>query len=397
MKILILDTFYPAFLDTFFRGDAASGDQSYGATWRRLMDRCFGTADFYSTGLTPLGHEVQEIVVNAAPLQERWRRESAPDVRTRGKEGDLSWEKSIVFEQVRQFDPDVIYVQDVPHYSAAFLDSLRGDGRALVGQNACPLDWTYPFAVYDLIVTSFPHYVERFRALGAPSEYMPLAFAPQVRERIPETSRDIEVAFAGSFSAAHRAALPTLAACAKALPIHFWGVGGDGLENVDIRRRYQGEAWGIDLFRILARTRIGLNRHIEVAENNANNMRLYETTGMGACLVTEARPNLATLFAADREVVTYTSPADCVERISYLLAYPAEAEVIAAAGQRRTLRDHSYERRMPELASLLESALQSSRSTVRAHDFPTEPKGLREKTRPLLRRLKKAGRRGTAG
>lgn len=397
MRILILDTFYPAFLKGFFRADLRGADPAYEATWRRLMDRCFGTADYYSSSLAKLGHEAQEIVVNAVPLQQTWLRERAPSLEPRGRPGDLSWEMSVVSEQVRQFKPDVVYVQDITHFSAPFLDGLRDTGRALVGQTAYPLDWRYPFAVYDLVVTSFPHYVDRFRAMGVRSEYVTLAFAPQVRDRIPGTARDIEVAFVGSFSAVHRSALPTLEACAQKVPIQFWGVGADGVDNVDIRSRYRGEAWGIDLFRILGRTKVGLNRHIAVAENCANNMRLYETTGMGACLVTEARPNLASLFTLDSEVVTYTSPADCVERISYLVAHPREAETIAAAGQTRTMRDHTYDKRMPELADLLEQVLRSSKSTLRAHDFEQGSQALTLRVSTFVGRLKRAVRRGTAG
>jgi spore maturation protein CgeB len=395
VKILLLDTFYPAFLQSFFRDDRLADDQTYEATWRRLMDRCFGTADYYSAGLTRIGHQAKEIVVNAVPLQQRWLRERAPKLKTRGRAGDLAWEMSVVAEQVRQFGPDVVYVQDVTHFPADFVDGLRGDRGVLVGQTAYPLDWSYPFAVYDLVVTSFPHYVDRFRAGGVRSEYMSLAFAPQVRERIPETPRDVEVAFAGSFSAAHRSALPTLAACARELPIQFWGVGWDGLENADIRRRYRAEAWGIELFRILARTRIGLNRHIEVAENCANNMRLYETTGMGACLVTEARPNLSSLFVPDSEVVTYSSPADCVERISYLLSHPREAEAIALAGHERTMRDHTYDKRMPELAGTLEQ-VRSAPSLLRPQRFPPSHVAQKGRTASLIGRLRRVAGRGTA-
>ena len=40
------------------------------------------------------------------------------------------------------------------------------------------------------------------------------------------------------------------------------------------------------MYNILSRSKISFNRHINVAENNANNMRLYEATGMGSLLLT---------------------------------------------------------------------------------------------------------------
>ena len=57
------------------------------------------------------------------------------------------------------------------------------------------------------------------------------------------------------------------------------------------------------MFRILASSRIVLNRHITDARQYANNMRLYEATGVGSLLVTDAKENLADLFRKALETV----------------------------------------------------------------------------------------------
>jgi len=108
------------------------------------------------------------------------------------------------------------------------------------------------------------------------------------------------------------------------------------------------------MYRSLARSRITLNRHINVAENNANNMRLYEATGVGALLLTDRKDNLGELFDVGREVVAYSSQEEAAELITHFLAHPEEAAAIAAAGQRRTLSEHTYEQRMKELVPILE-------------------------------------------
>ena len=48
---------------------------------------------------------------------------------------------------------------------------------------------------------------------------------------------------------------------------------------------------------------------------------------------------------------------DCEELIAYYLEHPGEAAAIAQAGQRRTLREHTYQCRMIELESILERHL----------------------------------------
>lgn len=74
---------------------------------------------------------------------------------------------------------------------------------------------------------------------------------------------------------------------------------------------------------------------------------------MGALLVTDARSNLGDLFEVGPEVVTYRDPAECAEVVRYFMGHPQEADLIAAAGQRRTLRDHTWHDRMGRLADLV--------------------------------------------
>jgi spore maturation protein CgeB len=112
------------------------------------------------------------------------------------------------------------------------------------------------------------------------------------------------------------------------------------------------------MYKVLSLSRISLNRHIDVAEGHANNMRLFETTGVGTLLLTEAAPNLADLFVPGREVVAYEDEDDLVEKIEHYLEHDDERVEIASAGQRRTLSEHTYRRRMTELAAILEQRLQ---------------------------------------
>ena len=98
------------------------------------------------------------------------------------------------------------------------------------------------------------------------------------------------------------------------------------------------------MYRVLARARIVVNRHGPVAKGYANNMRLFEATGTGAMLVTEAAPNLSEYFEVGREVVTYDGPDDLMDKLSHYLEHDDERRAIAAAGQARTLRDHTYAR-----------------------------------------------------
>src|SRR5206468_7392476 len=108
-------------------------------------------------------------------------------------------------DQIAALDPDVVYLQDLNVFARRDLDALRAAGRLVVGQIASPAPPDEQLRGYDLILTSFPHFVERFRALGVDSEYFRIAFDPEVHDRLrargidasAETERVHDVVFVG--------------------------------------------------------------------------------------------------------------------------------------------------------------------------------------------------------
>ena len=85
------------------------------------------------------------------------------------------------------------------------------------------------------------------------------------------------------------------------------------------------------MFRILGRSRITLNTHITASESSTGNIRLFEATGIGTCLVTDWKEDLKDLFELESEVVAYRSPDECSEKVRWLLDNPERCREIAAA------------------------------------------------------------------
>jgi spore maturation protein CgeB len=350
VRVLILDTCYAAFLRDHYERTPSLDALSYRRQWEALMARRFGTADAYSHFLRALGHEAHEVIANCEPLQRAWARENARRwLRRRGRE-------ATVLAQAAWFEADVVYVQDLRAFPPRLLKRLRGGGRVVVGQTASELPGSTTLAELDLIVTSFPHYVERLRALGHDTEYLRIGFDPRVLPALGDQRGRYETVFVGALFAErqHTRGNHILAAAAERIPVDFWGPGANSWpEGSAIRRRHHGDAWGLDMYRILAAAKIALNRHIDVAEDYANNMRLYEATGVGTLVLTDAKRNLAELFEPGRELLTFSDADELVAQAQDALSDDDRRQAIAQAGQQRTLREHSYEHRMRELAEML--------------------------------------------
>lgn len=353
MRILIVDTFYGPYLERLYAGGSLA-QQPWAQQHRAHFAGGFGTGDAYSHGLGLLGMDAIEIVANSPLLQQAWAREHQPGLLQLAP--GLQQLLAILEAQIRWWKPTVLYVQDINWLPAAFLQHVKPLVELVVGQNACPLAPGLDLSPYNLLLTSLPHYVGRFRSQGVPAAYFPIGFDERLLQRHrTDGPRPHALTFVGGLGGYHSQGTQMLEAIAQELPLQVWGYGGQQLAADSIlRQRWRGEAWADDMYGLLASSQITLNRHIDIAEGYANNMRLYEATGMGACLLTDAKANLPCLFEPDLEVVTYSSPAEAVSKLKQLLAQPKAASAIAARGQARTLQHHTYTQRMAEMVALLQ-------------------------------------------
>ena len=115
--------------------------------------------------------------------------------------------------------------------------------------------------------------------------------------------------------------------------------------------------FGVDMYNVLRQSKITLNKHTDAAGSSVANMRLFEATGIGTCLLTDTGENMSDLFEEDREVVTYTSVDECIEKAEYLLEHDEVRRQIAEAGQRRTLKDHTMKNRCEQIDKIIQKML----------------------------------------
>jgi len=375
-RFLIVNADYPDFLDKLYSGSGLDR-ASYQQQMQARIDSLFGVSDFYPRNLVELGHTAVEVFINNRFLQEAWAREhrvkvaSWPSPRVVLRRGVVpwlildrsEWMADILRAQIEDFRPDVLLTHSLTDLPTKFWTAMRSHYRVLVGQIAAPLAEDIDLGPFDLMLSSLPNFVERFRAAGLRAEPFRLAFDPSVLARLKESLRrtpapTVDVSFVGSLSAHHPGRQAWLDQLCREVPIQVWGQGVDSLPaDSPIRKVYCGPAWGIQMYRVLARSRISVNYHIELSGSYANNMRLYETTGVGTLLVTDWKQNLHEMFEPAAEVVAYRNPHECVKKIRHLLEHEEERARIAKAGQTRTLRDHTYRSRMAELVTLVEKLL----------------------------------------
>ena len=140
---------------------------------------------------------------------------------------------------------------------------------------------------------------------------------------------------------------------------HHWKINELPVKTLaeDYPDRCQEPVFGIDMYKILNGSRFLFINHADKAENTVDNMKMFECTGVGSCLLTDTGSNMQDLFEPDKEVVTYSSVDEAIEKVKYLLVHPDEVEQIAKAGQARTLKNHTIMNRCQQIDEIIQTNL----------------------------------------
>jgi hypothetical protein len=393
MRILVLNADYPRFLAWFYRRQRGLESASYAEQMAARNASLFGVADFYSRNFVALGHRAAEIHVNNPWLQAAWAREHGlaieaaeppdgtgrrelprwlqraakpfkPMLRPLARRVGLSPRldaraEKILLAQIEEFRPDLMINQDIFHVDTRLMRRIKNIGNPiLIGQVGIEPSRGEDWSVYDLMISQLPTTVRSFRALGIRAEVNHLAFEPAILDALPQASApDIDVSFVGTVSVDHRQRIALLEAVAERYDLKLWGNRPQTLPaSSPLHRCFQGEVWGADMYRVLRRSRITLNSHIDLAGREAGNMRLFEATGVGAFLLTDFKDNLDTLFAPDKEVAVWRSIDDCLDVIGRMTGDDNGRAAIARAGHGRTLAQHTYRHRAAEILGFVEDA-----------------------------------------
>ena len=348
--------------------------EDYASSLSGLMSSVFVGTDFWSRAASEgSGLELMEVVLNCKPLQEQWAVENGLVV-----EG-ADWMRRILCEQVRRFDPEVLIFHDQEYLDADFqAEVLRHcHPRLVVAWDGIARCDAARFANCHLVLTNFPFVRDFYRNAGLRSEVLPYSFHADIAEQIGTLERIYPLTFAGSLvvrSDLHVRRLRLVGELAKRFPLTVRATGSilqwkwtertqrrrlrhfHWSEAMDVHRLGRanlGAVHGLPMYRFFGESLVTFNVHIDNARNVASNMRLFEASGMGACLLTDGADGMEDYFEADSEVVLYGSPAEAVEKARWLLDNPEKARAIGEAGFQRTMRDHTFKKRIPLLESLL--------------------------------------------
>lgn len=395
---------YSGYLDLFYNSHSDLAHLSYKEHNALLLEETTEFAGSYIRNFRMLGVDAECVIANDEKLLKKWVRENGINP------GKLS---DILFDQVRSFSPDILWIENLSFVTADLLQQIRQQVkciRLIIGLHCAPFNSKVldSIAGVDFVITCTPGIKSMIESMGKKSYLVYHGFDIDLLQRITDET-DIpktDFLFSGSlitggdfhtkrirlierileeniqmalyvnldknYKIKIKQSIYLFTTFLKKLKMEKMFDGFQFLKYGSARVDSYSEAllknqkppvYGIDMFNLFLRSKIVLNFHVGAAGDYAGNMRMFEVTGVGSCLLTDNKKNMKDLFDIEREVVVYENAEDCISKVKWLLDHEEERKSIALAGQQRTLNSHTVENRCRSIIEIINNELKSVGST----------------------------------
>ena len=389
---------YPGYLKYFYSRYNDAKQLRYDDLYRLLMYESTEFAASYTRNFLKAGIDARCIVGNDLIMQTRWKKENnCPNLNG----------NDLLTRQVEIWKPEILWIEDIKSLTEEWIKSIKQKHKyvKLIGAYHCsPFNQRIlsKLQCVDFVVTCTPGLKQSMDEAGIKSHLVYHGFDQDFLSRLNMNEVNLyrKIVFSGSLFAGgelHNARIDLIEKILRAgLGLELYvnlenpikirikkalyhisvflerlGMGGFvkvipvlGFSKEPVRnyskyllKSAQNPVFGPDMYSLFSKSKIVLNMHLGMAGEYAGNMRLFEVTGVGSCLLTDNKKNIGDLFVPGREIVVYNDPEDCVEKIKWLLEHEDERNAIALAGNRRTLTDHTVEKRCRQIIGIINTGL----------------------------------------
>lgn len=372
LRFMQIHTFYSQYLASLYDQRPNLAQTDFATQMRVLEQDGFSAIHMFGFHLAPLGYQTQVVIGNNLASQYAWAFENGMVTGPR-RAPSL---QEILIAQVEAFDPDILYLSDPINYDSRFVRLLSRRPRMILGWRAADVPTDWDVSEFDVMLSCLKRMREAAIQHGAREA---LHFYPGLPMFLAEAVKDVpvsnDVCFYGQvnpsqYQARIRDLHDVTQLCLESgisLRMHLSG----NLQAATplTRAANAGPLYGLAMYAAIKSSRLIFDVRGSIARRDDKgqthdlagketaNMRLFEATGLGACLVTEQYDNLGELFTVGKEIVTYSSKQELLDVLRYYHEHEEERSAIAAAGLARCRRDHSMETRLRELDTIIRARL----------------------------------------
>jgi spore maturation protein CgeB len=403
-KLFSVSSVYPGNLEAFYDKHPEVRQFTYEDHLKLLLNETTEFVGSYIRNFRKQGLDAVCAIANDNTLQKKWVQENNSDRKV---------DKDTLFEQVKAYNPEILWIENLSYTSKEWLIRVRKDIKSIkliVAYHCAPFNSKIleSLTSVDFVITCTPGLKMMIENKGKKAYLVYHGFDSDLLpgnsestgsytddfifsgslisggnfhnnrikliERILEENIDISlyVNLENRLKIRAKQSIYLLAslmkklkmdAVVKNLKILEYGKTKVNMYSHSLITRKRPPVYGADMYKLFSQSKVVLNYHIGVAGDYAGNMRMFEVTGCGSCLLTDNKKNMGDLFDTNTEVVVYDSIEDCISKIKWLLDHEDERREIALSGQKRTLSFHTVEKRCETIIEILNRELKFSGKT----------------------------------
>ena len=379
IKFLRISSIYSGFLDNI--SEQIKKDDSYEKVLKNVFEIKYSVSNNISKELNKKNYECTEIIHNLESLQKKWLRQY----------GDVNSKDEIIFQQIKYYNPDVLFIGDVNLLSEKFTEKVKSISsvKLILCFHCAPFSKKIldNLKHSDIIITCTEGYKKKLKNFIKNDVFlMHHAFQNDLEINFEE-KRNFDVGFLGSLflnDKLHVGRINIIYNLIKNFDKSYIAINFSKffildflmfllnsiiklnfLKNIKIFYKIiyiyifsKKPIFGKNMFNVLKNTKILINKHIEDTEY-AGNMRLFEGTGLGCLLITDYKKDLEKLFKIDHDIVIYDDEKQIFDKISHYLKDNNSRINIAKNGYNKTISFHNYLNRVNNLDKFIKKKLKN--------------------------------------
>ena len=404
MKIAFLTSIYPKHAEIIYQQNPSLHQKTSDEQMEFIRWHALSAYVRWIPLLEAKGCQVIEFHHNLENVETAWAKENHIQSETRYSIVEIGLEK------VKRFKPEIIFctspaVYTNNHFIKQLLSVLKKRPK-LVAWYGANCGNENVFKQFDLTLSNSNHLVENLKMQGMAAEVLQHSFDPIILDKVGKSiEKKKRVAFFGNLdnkSEDFRDRTELLYKITKDIPefdvygelyrpnlyesskfyllekrtklssiiskissnskLQYWA-NADNLPPSPwtISREFvcsiKKPLFGHEMLAKLNSYQIAFNYHNKQTGDCSCNMRIFEATGLGCCLLTDYKSNIHTLFEEGKEVVTYKTNDEAIAKACYLLENPQISRKIGLAAQKKTLNKFNSVRQIDDLFNIFQKLL----------------------------------------
>lgn len=342
----------------------------------------YSVSNYITEELSKKNYQCNEVIHNYKLLQDKWLE----------KYGKKNNEKTIL-QQIRFYNPDVLFLGDINLISEFTIKKIKkiSNVRLILCFHCAPFKKKQVEQLKDVdaIITCTKGYKQKIlNFINKDIHIMHHAYKNDENKFEENNGRNIDVGFVGSLflnKSLHTGRIDIIYELIKKYNNNYVAINFSKyffieffyfifklLISFKVIRSFKvfykilyiyifskKAVFGKDMYRILKKTKILINKHIDDTEF-AGNMRLFEATGSGCLLITDSKKDINKFFNINEEIVIFKNKEDLINKINFYLNYQEKLKKIADAGKKKTITVHNYKNRVSELDIFIKQKLKDN-------------------------------------